>query len=139
MLFQIIFGLLMTAVTIASGAIAIVLGSEQLRRNTDKLTGANHTIHHIVAVTYVASLLVVTMLINMTLWAIVLLGLGAFAEFETSLYFSMVSFTTLGFGDIILPDEWRLLAGFIAVDGFFLFGLNTAFVFEVLRRLRETA
>lgn len=66
-----------------------------------------------------------------------LYALGIFADFEASLYFSMISFTTLGFGDVILPDNWRLLSGFIATDGFILFGLNTAFLFEVLRRLRE--
>ena len=75
----------------------------------------------------------------MLLWALFLVALGVFNNLESSLYFSMISFTTLGFGDVILPPQWRLLSGFIAIDGFFLFGLNTAFVFEVLRRLRDGA
>ena len=92
---------------------------------------------HVVALTLITTWLVVGLLIVMGLWALVLLAVGVFFELEPALYFSMISFTTLGFGDVILPDQWRLLSGFIAMDGFILFGLNTAFVFEVLRRLRE--
>jgi len=53
--------------------------------------------------------------------------------------FSLISFTTVGYGEVVPPVEWRILAGFIAVDGFMLFGLNTAFIFEVLRRMRDTS
>ncbi|MBD0865388.1 MAG: two pore domain potassium channel family protein [Rhodobacteraceae bacterium] len=137
MLVQFSLGLIMTALTIAIGAVAIVVGGEPLRRRRAQLSGENHLVHHIVAITLVASVLVIAMLLIMLLWAMLLVGLGIFPEFELALYFSMISFTTLGFGDVILPDEWRLLAGFIAADGFFIFGLNTAFVFEVFRRLRE--
>jgi hypothetical protein len=47
----------------------------------------------------------------------------------------MVSFTTLGFGDVTLPHDWRLLSGIIAANGLILFGLNTAFLIEILNRL----
>ena len=139
MLTQILLGLFMTALTIALGSIAIVIGAEPLRRNEDRLIRENHLFHQIMAVTLVASALVFAMLIITLLWALLLLVIGVFETFEPALYFSMISFTTLGFGDIILPTQWRLLSGFIAMDGFFLFGLNTAFVFEVLRRLRDTS
>ncbi len=68
------------------------------------------------------------------IWAGFFQILGCFNSLEESLYFSMVSFTTLGFGDVTLPQEWRILSGMIAANGLVLFGLNTAFLIEVLRR-----
>ena len=71
------------------------------------------------------------------LWAFLYRGLGVFEDFETALYFSVVAFTTLGFGDITLNEEWRIMSGMMAANGLVLFSLNTAFLFEVLRRLNE--
>jgi len=68
------------------------------------------------------------------IWAGFFQILGCFDTLEKSLYFSMVSFTTLGFGDVTLPQEWRILSGMIAANGLVLFGLNTAFLIEVLHR-----
>ncbi|MBN8520609.1 MAG: two pore domain potassium channel family protein [Alphaproteobacteria bacterium] len=58
-------------------------------------------------------------------------------NFETALYFSTVSFTTVGFGDIVLSPEWRLLSSFEAANGFILFGWSTAFIFEIISKLYE--
>mgnify|MGYP006282141021 CR=1 FL=1 len=71
------------------------------------------------------------------LWAIALRLLGVFLTMEASVYFSIVAFTTLGFGDILLPVEWRLLAGMSAVNGLLMIGLLTAMLVEVLRRVRN--
>ncbi len=69
-------------------------------------------------------------------WALVMMKIGAFAGFEEAFYFASVSFTTLGFGDVLLPEGWRLLAGAIAADGFILFGMSAAFLFEAVRKAR---
>lgn len=84
----------------------------------------------IVAVLYI--LLVHT--INVWLWASVYLLAGAFHEFEPALYFSLISFTTVGFGDITLGPDWRLLSGFTAANGFLTFGWSTAYMVELVRR-----
>lgn len=70
------------------------------------------------------------------LWALVLWGLGIFIHLETSVYFSLVAFTTLGFGDLLLPPEWRILAGMAAANGLLDFGLLTATLIEALRHIR---
>ncbi len=70
------------------------------------------------------------------IWALVLLALGIFPSVEASVYFSLVAFTTLGFGDVLLPDEWRLLSGLAAINGLLMIGLQTAILVEVLRRVR---
>ncbi len=79
-------------------------------------------------------LLIVT--IAVWIWAIALYLLGVFITIEGSVYFSIVAFTTLGFGDILLPHQWRLLAGMSAVNGLVMIGLLTAMLVEVLRRVR---
>ncbi len=70
-------------------------------------------------------------------WAAVFLALGEFEHLSEAIYFSSVSATTLGYGDVVLSEKWQLLSGFIAANGLVLFSLNTAFLFEVLRRLGE--
>lgn len=57
--------------------------------------------------------------------------------FEDALYFSTVVFTTVGFGDIVLSADWRLLSSFEAANGFILFGWSTAFIFEIISKLYE--
>ncbi|HSF95931.1 MAG TPA: potassium channel family protein [Thermohalobaculum sp.] len=68
-------------------------------------------------------------------WAGVYLALGEFDRLEPALYFSTVVFTTLGFGDIVVSPDWRLMASCEAAAGLLLFGLSTAFLFEVLREI----
>ncbi|MEZ5922165.1 MAG: ion channel [Parvularculaceae bacterium] len=69
-------------------------------------------------------------------WAQLFLKLNAFGDFETAFYFSSAAYTTLGFGDVLLPPEWRQLAGTIAADGLLLFGMSAAFLLETAARLR---
>ena len=79
------------------------------------------------------------MTVSVWVWAVALYELEIFVEFEASIYFSLVAFTTLGFGDILLPTEWRLLGGLAAAHGLLMFGLLTAILVEILRdtRLRQ--
>ena len=64
-------------------------------------------------------------------WAI-----GAVSDFETALYFSTVTFTTLGYGDVVLEGNWRLFGAIEAGNGLILFGWSTAFLLSVTSRLR---
>lgn len=71
------------------------------------------------------------------LWAWAFIWAGEFNDFEPAVYFSIVSFTTLGFGDVIISKEWRLLSGMLAANGFLLFSLATAFLIDALVRIRD--
>ena len=70
-------------------------------------------------------------------WSGLLIALDQFDTYAEALYFTSVSATTLGYGDLVLSKDWRLLSGFIAANGLLLFSLNTAFLFEAMRRLNE--
>lgn len=69
------------------------------------------------------------------IWAAVYMVIGEFDSLEPALYFSTATFTTLGFGDVLVSVEWRLMASCEAAAGLLLFGLSTAFLFEVLREV----
>jgi voltage-gated potassium channel len=82
-------------------------------------------------------------LIQTSLWAVFYYTQNLFSDFETSLYFSMVSFTTIGYGDVLLPRRWRLLGVIEGFSGVLLCGLSTAFIFAVVNamfqfRLRQS-
>lgn len=66
-------------------------------------------------------------------WAAVYLVVGEFTELIRALYFSVVTSTTLGYGDITLSDRWQLLASFQAMGGLVLFGASTAFLLGVTK------
>ena len=68
------------------------------------------------------------MTVEVWLWAAFHFGLGVVDDFETALYFSTVSFSTLGYGDVIPAEEWRLFAALEGVDGFLLIGWSTAYL-----------
>lgn len=69
------------------------------------------------------------------LWAAVYFAAGEFNSVSDALYFSVVTATTLGYGDITLSENWRLLSSFEAMGGLILFGASTAFLLELMRVL----
>ena len=56
---------------------------------------------------------------------------------EKSMYFSFVTFTTLGYGDITLGEEFRMLSGIQALNGILLIGWSTAVLFAIVQRIWE--
>lgn len=73
--------------------------------------------------------------VEIWIWAFLLMAVSALPDFETALYFSTTAFTTVGFGDVVPTTEWRLLGSIEAANGFMLFAWSAAFTFEILSRL----
>lgn len=61
--------------------------------------------------------------------------LGAVQGLESSLYFSTISYSTVGYSDTHVLAEWRLLGAFESILGIFLLGWSTAFFFRMLGRI----
>jgi len=76
-------------------------------------------------------------LLEIGIWAIFYLNLALFEDYETSFYFSLGSYTTIGYGDVVLPKQWRLLGGIEGISGVLLCGLSTAFVFVMINAILE--
>lgn len=69
-------------------------------------------------------------------YAIAFRLLGEFRTFEEALYFSTVTFSTVGYGDLTLSVSWRLLGAIEAANGLILIAWSTAFLLGVTTRLR---
>ena len=66
-------------------------------------------------------------------WAVVYMQVGEFTELPDALYFSVVTSTTLGYGDVTLSERWQLLASFEAMGGLILFSVSTAFLIGITK------
>jgi hypothetical protein len=76
--------------------------------------------------------------LEIVIWAAAYLALvpsSELASFEEAVYFSFVTFTTLGYGDISLTEGYRLLSGIEALNGIILVGWTTAMIFSVVQHI----
>lgn len=69
-------------------------------------------------------------------YSLLYLALGEFSTLESALYFATSTFTTLGYGDVLLSQQWRLVGAIEGFNGFLLIGWSTAFLVTVIGRLR---
>jgi voltage-gated potassium channel len=60
-----------------------------------------------------------------------------FADRETAYYFSLTSYTTVGYGDVVISHPWRLMGGLEAINGVLLFGWSTASLVAILLHFRD--
>lgn len=136
MFLQIALGSALLTTTILIGA-ASAMGVElALASMRDWLRGPPHRPKLLLVIAAVLLWVLGTITVGVWLWAFAFHLLGVFATLEQSVYFALVTFTTLGFGDLLLPLEWRLLGGMAAANGFLSFGLLTALLVEALRQVR---
>jgi hypothetical protein len=91
----------------------------------------------LVIIVLAMSFMFVAHLIEIAVWSALFILCGEFREFGIAYYHSAVSYTTLGYGDLMSPS-WRLLGPLEAADGALMFGVSTAMVFTVILRLIHT-
>jgi hypothetical protein len=136
MFFQLFLGSLVIPVTILVQVVFIQSAIGLLRLHL--FQRLRETLRVVIILSMATLWLLAALSLAIWIWAGFFWYLQCFPTLEESLYFSMVSFTTLGFGDVTLPREWRILSGMIAANGLVLFGLNTAFLIETLHRTLGT-
>jgi len=83
----------------------------------------------------IAGLIVLLHLLEIATWAAVFLWNAAMPDWQSSFYFSAVTYTTTGYGDLLLPREWRLVGAIEALTGILMCGWSTGFFFAVVSRL----
>lgn len=74
---------------------------------------------------------VIAHLIEIMIWALAYRLTGELKDLEESIYFSAITFATIGYGDVTLTGKWRLASALEGVNGILLFGWTTAFLFKV--------
>ena len=84
---------------------------------------------------WLAWLIVVLHLIEITLWALLYLWRQAMPDFQSALYFSAVTYTTTGYGDLVLPMDWRLVGAVEALTGILLCSWSAGFFFAIVSQI----
>jgi len=90
----------------------------------------------------IAWLLLVIHVFEIAVWALFFWWEKCLPDMESSFYFSGVTYATIGYGDIVLPEEWRLFGPIEGLTGILMCGLSTAFFFiivskKILQRMDE--
>jgi hypothetical protein len=65
-------------------------------------------------------------LLEVTVWAIFYTLRECLPDFQTSVYFSLITYATVGYGDVVLPQKWRLLGGVEGLAGVLMLSWSTA-------------
>ncbi len=83
----------------------------------------------------VAGLLVSLHLIEISAWGVLYAWGHALPDVHAAFYFSSVTYTTVGYGDLVLPEPWRLIGGIEALTGILMCGWSTGFFFAILSNI----
>ena len=130
MILQIIIGTILVCFTVV-GTTAFIASANALLAKALHSERPDHPSRWFI---FALSLAVLWMLTALTLavwiWAGVFMFLDQFQTFEAATYFSVLCFTTLGVVEGVVDQQWRLLAGILAANGFILFSVVTAFLID---------
>ena len=133
MLNQIVMGAGLVGASVVIQAVFMLGGLRALERlRTNKREFGHH--HATLIIVLFVLFMFLAVIIDVWMWAAVYVAVGAITSFEEALYFSTVSFTTIGYGDIVLSREWRLLSSFEGANGMIIFGWTTALVIAAIQR-----
>ena len=88
----------------------------------------------IVSLVWVMSLM---HLVQVTVWAVAYVILGDFGDFYQAFYFSIVTLSTVGYGDLTAPDGWKVFGGIEALMGPLVFGWSASFLFGTVNRFYQ--
>ena len=126
------FSLMALCVTIHAGGVTCAL--RRLRRSPIQARRFWSSTRLFVLI---AVWIVLLHLVEIAAWAAAYTWSGAMPDLQTALYFSAVTYTTTGYGDILLPQGWRLDGGVEALTGILMCGWSTGFFFAIVNRLYE--
>ena len=137
MLQQLLIGSGVILLSIVIETLFIAAASRAISRHRRWLARPPYLQKDIITIVALTSWLLLALFIAIWLWAFLFVLLGLFNALEPAMYFAIVSFTTLGLGDIVIEGPWRLMSGIAAANGLILFALVTAYLIEAMRRLHE--
>jgi hypothetical protein len=123
--------LMALCVTIHAGGIAWALRIRQKAEATSRFWKGTFLM------IVIAIWMVLLHLAEISAWAATYVWNHALPDLHTALYFSAVTYTTVGYGDVVLPKEWRLDGGIEALTGILMCGWSTGFFFTVVNHLYE--
>ena len=130
-------GLLAMLACLAMQVAASVIGANYFGRTSRVPLGSRPWRWIILQFSVLMLVLMIGSLVQIILWAALYQAFDAFDGFETALYFSGVTFTSLGYGDVTLSGRIRMLAPLQAATGLMMFGITTALLIAAFQRASE--
>jgi len=136
MLGQLLLGVLLIAITVAihSAVMGWLLWRLQHRADRPVTLWLAYAV-----LTQIAIWSVVAHLVEITVWALAYLWAEVHPGFELALYFSAVTYATIGYGDVVPPADWRLLSAMEGLVGILMCAWSGGFIFAAVSRLYQGA
>ncbi|QLF68287.1 two pore domain potassium channel family protein [Peteryoungia desertarenae] len=120
-------GTLMISMTVVIHTFGLMGVTHMMRWVTDRVRLHGHRSRMVAMNTVVLGVFAV-LTTEVWLWAICYHLIGFFDDFSTTLYFATITFSTVGYGDVIPHSDWRMLAALQGINGFVLIGWSTAYL-----------
>jgi hypothetical protein len=135
MLWQSIFAFALAPVTVVLHVVGIIKIVAPTSGVWQQTVASQKQARPVWKLTLLVSMLLVLHLLETGVWAAVFLFVGVFPNFETSLYYSLTSYTTVGYGDVLPAPSWRLLGPLEAAVGVLMLGLSTGVIVAAVQRI----
>ena len=127
----------MMGLTVGIHTLGAALWLKRLGQRLELNGSVNQPPHLFRGILSTAIVLLMLHILEAFLWALLYVLLPAQAGLKNlheALYFSLVTFTTLGYGDITIHEKWQLLTGIEGMVGIVVFGMTTALLFAVIQK-----
>jgi hypothetical protein len=137
MLMPLAIGITIVVVNVIVQSLAVWAVVGYLARLLARRPDSHDAIRAVATLSAVVLLMFAGHLVQIGIWALVFRALGEFDGIVEAFYHSTVNFTSLGYGDIVMSERWRLLGGLEAGTGVMMFGVSTALFFSVITKSLE--
>lgn len=130
-------GIGMIALTLVINAVSVVVWLKLLARRIEFLQFSEKNPRLFEPIISTAVVLLLVHVVEAFLWAVLYMhlpGHSGLSTFHDAFYFSIITLTTLGYGDVTLSQEWQLLSGLESMVGIVVFGMTTAILFAVVQK-----
>jgi hypothetical protein len=127
MIHNLVLGTLMITLTVLVHTFGLMAVTRAMAQLTARFRMHGHRSRVVAMISVVMGLFVV-LAVEIWLWAACYLAIGMLQDIESALYFSTVTFATVGYGDIFPTRDWRVLAALEGINGFLLIGWSTAYL-----------
>jgi voltage-gated potassium channel len=134
MIVLLLFAFALTAVTVIIHALGTLGALAHLARAWHRRKGEHWLWAAEIQIVRVVTLLLLLHLIEAGVWAGLYVISGILPNTETALYFSLTSYTTVGYGDVVLQPPWRLLGPIESAVGILMFGWSTGIMVAAINR-----
>ena len=135
MLSKFLVALCLMAVCVIVHAIGLTIAFRWVKRRPAQVAGSFWPATWVLI--RLAGWSIVLHLLEIVIWAVFYVWKEGMPDFPSASYFSAVTYTTTGYGDLVLPPEWRLVGAVEALTGILMCAWSTGFFFAMFSRMQD--